>query len=94
MSRNNFKTSQIASEDLAPFAFIIFAVIGTVLIILTKWMEFPTFVIILIPIAVLLGYTFVSWTLPRFERPLFRRAPLSSYVTRQYCYNVLRYNAL
>ena len=67
MSRNNFKISQIASEDLAPYAFILFAVIGAVLIILTKWLVFPTFVIVLIPIAVLFGYTFVSWTLPRFE---------------------------
>ena len=67
MSRNNFQISQIADEDLAPFAFILFAVIGAVLIIISKWMLFPTIVIFLIPVVILLGYTFVSWTLPRLE---------------------------
>lgn len=67
MNRNNFQTSQIASKDLAPFAFIIFAVVGATLIGLSKWMLLPTIVIILIPVVILLGYTFVSWTLPRLE---------------------------
>jgi hypothetical protein len=67
MSRNDFQISQIASKDLAPWAFIFFGVIGTILIGISKWMLFPTFVIILIPFLVLLGYTFVSLTLPRLE---------------------------
>jgi len=67
MSRNSFESSQLANKDLAPFAFIIFAVAGAALIGLSKWMLLPTVMIILIPIVVLLGYTFISWTLPRLE---------------------------
>jgi hypothetical protein len=67
MSRNSFESSQLANKDLAPFAFIIFAVAGAALIGLSKWMSLPTLIIILIPIVVLLGYTLISWTLPRLE---------------------------
>ena len=67
MSRNNFESSQLAHKDLAPFAFIIFAVAGAALIILSKWVQLPKITIFLIPTVVLLGYTLVSWTLPRLE---------------------------
>ena len=67
MSRNDFKTSQIDSKDLAPFAFILFAVVGGILIGASKWLAFPTAVVVIVPIVVLVGYTYVSWNLPRLE---------------------------
>jgi DNA anti-recombination protein RmuC len=69
MSRKNerFSVSGISQQDLAPIAFIVFFMLGAVLITLAKLYEFHVALVVAIPVIVILGYAFLSWFLPRLE---------------------------
>jgi len=67
MSRNDFQASQAQRTDLAPWAFVLFAVLGGVAVFVSKYYEWPVWVIVSVPVSVLLGYVTAAMLLPRIE---------------------------
>ncbi len=65
--RNDYQGAQIARTDLAPAAFILFALIGGTLVSLSKFYPVHLGIVIAVPVLVVVLYTVVAWSLPRLE---------------------------
>lgn len=67
MSRNDFQSSQIHQRDLAPLAFILFAIIGGGAVAVSKYYLWPVWVVVGTPVVVLVLYVALALSLPRLE---------------------------
>ena len=69
MSRRNdrFSVGGLDQNDWSPFAFMVFFILGSILITIAKLFNFHVGFVVAIPVIVILGYAFVSWYLPRLE---------------------------
>ena len=70
MSGRRFSSSRysgLVSEYLDVIVYGAFAVVGSLLIVITKLLSLPTVVLIAIPFVVLIGYAVVCFQIPRLD---------------------------
>lgn len=67
MSRNDFQASQVKRSDLAPWAFVVFAMVGGGAVFISKYYQWPIWVVVSVPVGVLLSYVGAALLLPRLE---------------------------
>ncbi len=67
MNRNDFQGSQIKQLDLAPWAFLIFSLAGSVGVAVSKYYNLTLLEVVSIPVSVLILYVLCALFLPRLE---------------------------
>lgn len=66
-SNDRFSLKNVHEGDAAPWAFAFFLLFGSILVSVSKWLQFPLWAVIAAPVVTMAGYAVSSWKLPRLE---------------------------